>query len=84
LILATWKVGEAKARFSELVELSRTEGPQDISRHGRRVAVVVAAEVWDQRMARRGSLVEFLRQSPLPDSGLEIERLGGRMREPAA
>lgn len=82
--MATWKVGEAKARFSELIELSRSEGPQEISRHGRRVAVLVSAEVWDQRMARRGSLVDFLRDSPLSDSGLEIERLSGHMREPPA
>ena len=74
----TWKVAEAKAKLSKLLERSRSEGPQQITRNGKRIAVVVAAEEWDRRTARRGSLVEFLDSSPLRGSGLELERTKGK------
>jgi prevent-host-death family protein len=69
-----WTVAEAKAKFSEVIEKARVAGPQTITRNGRRAAVVVSAEEWDQRTARKGTLVEFLNNSPLRGSGLKIER----------
>jgi prevent-host-death family protein len=72
--MTSWKVADAKARFSELIERALHEGAQEITRHGRRTAVVVSAAEWDRRAKRKGSLVEFLDRSPLKDSGLTIER----------
>jgi len=80
--MASWNAAEAKTHFSELIERARADGPQEILRHGRRIAVVVSAEQWDRQTARHGSLVEFLDRSALAGSGLEIERPGGEMREP--
>jgi prevent-host-death family protein len=37
----TWQIQEAKNRFSELVNLSLSEGPQTITRHGKPVAQIV-------------------------------------------
>jgi len=79
--MASWKVAEAKSRFSELIEKALREGAQEITRHGRRTAVVVSAEEWDRKTKRKGSLIEFLDQSPLKGSGLEIERLQDQPRE---
>ncbi len=45
----TWSVAEAKARFSELVEKAKTEGPQHVTRHGWDAAAVVSAADWEQR-----------------------------------
>lgn len=73
--MASWKVAEAKARFSELIDKALREGAQEITRHGKRAVVVVAADEWDRKVRRQGSLVEFLDRSPLGGSGLEIERL---------
>jgi len=70
----TWAVAEAKARFSELIENALTAGPQTITRKGRKVAVVVAADEWDRKSARKGTLAEFFWQSPLRGSQLTIER----------
>jgi prevent-host-death family protein len=39
-----WKLQEAKARFSEVVRLARTKGPQRVTVHGKDAVVVVAAE----------------------------------------
>ena len=72
--MTSWKVADAKARFSELIERALHEGAQEITRHGKRTAVVVSAAEWDRRADRKGSLVEFLDRSPLKDSGLTIER----------
>jgi prevent-host-death family protein len=78
--MASWKVAEAKARFSELIDKALHEGAQEITRHGRRAVVVVAAREWDRRATRQESLVEFLDRSPLRGSGLEIKRLRDRPR----
>jgi prevent-host-death family protein len=72
--MTSWKVAEAKARFSELIERALHEGAQEITRHGRRTVVVVSATEWDRRVHRKGSLVEFLDRSPLKGSGLKFER----------
>jgi prevent-host-death family protein len=69
-----WSVAEAKAKFSEVIEKARLAGPQTITKNGRKAAVVVSAEEWDRRTARKGTLVEFLNASPLRGSGLKIER----------
>ena len=79
--MASWKVAEAKARFSELIDKALHEGAQEITRHGKRAVVVVAAKEWDRRATRQESLVEFLDRSPLRGSGLEIRRLRDRPRQ---
>ncbi|HTS78657.1 MAG TPA: type II toxin-antitoxin system prevent-host-death family antitoxin [Bryobacteraceae bacterium] len=73
----SWQVQTAKARFSELFRLARTEGPQRIARQGKESVVMISAELYEQftRKARKQkSLVEFLRESPLVSSGLRLER----------
>jgi prevent-host-death family protein len=81
--MASWKVVEAKARFSELIDKALHQGAQEITRHGKRAVVVVAAKEWDRRATRQDSLVEFLDRSPLRGSRLEIRRLRDRPREVA-
>lgn len=68
-----WPVGEAKARFSELIEAAVADGPQTIARRGRPVAVVVSVDEWDRRTRRKGTLAEFFQSvRPDDDDGLEI------------
>jgi prevent-host-death family protein len=69
-----WAVAEAKARFSEVIDRALNEGPQTITRKGRKAVIVVSAAEWERRTKRRGSLVEFFESSPLRGSGLQIER----------
>jgi prevent-host-death family protein len=56
---------EAKARLSEVVKLAESEGPQDITLHGRSVAVVLSRAAFERLSGNEYSLVEFMRQSPL-------------------
>ena len=55
-----WSLAEAKAKFSELVERARTEGPQHVSRNGREAVVVVSADEWRRRTEARRSVVDVL------------------------
>lgn len=63
--MQTWQMQTAKARFSELVKHAADHGPQDITVHGRSVAVVLSREEFDRLSGNQSSLVDFMRQSPL-------------------
>jgi prevent-host-death family protein len=78
--IQTWTVAEAKAKFSELLDKAKSEGPQKITKHGRTTAVVVDAEEWERKAERKGNLAEFLATSPLRGSGLKLKRLPVRLR----
>lgn len=71
----TWQMQQAKARLSELVERAQRDGPQDITLHGRSVAVVLSRSAFDSLSVKAQSLVEFMRNSPLYDrEDIEFER----------
>ena len=76
-----WTVAEAKAKLSEVIDLTQSSGPQTITRNGRNAVVVVSFEEWDRKTKRRGSLAEFFAASPLRESGLTVERLEEKPRE---
>lgn len=76
----TWTVAEAKAKFSELIDKAKAEGPQKITKHGRTTAVIVASEEWERKAERKGNLAEFLAASPLRRSGLKLKKLPVRLR----
>lgn len=69
----TWTLAGAKARLSEVVDRAQA-GPQTITRNGKPSAVIVSAEEWARKTARKGSLAEFLLASPLRGTDLELER----------
>ena len=63
--MQTWQLQSAKARFSEVVKHATDGAPQEITVHGRSVAVVLSREMFDRMSGNHASLVEFMRQSPL-------------------
>ena len=73
--MAKWQLQEAKNRLSELVRKATEEGPQVITLRGDDAVVVVAANEF-HKLARRpkGSLVDFLRKSPLGEADLDLAR----------
>lgn len=77
---SAWSMTEAKARFGQLVEKTRSDGPQTITRRGRRTAVVVAAEEWDRKTRRSGNLAEFFASSPLRGPVIKITRRKDKAR----
>jgi prevent-host-death family protein len=76
-----WSVAEAKAKFSEVIDLAQSHGPQTVTRNGRTAVVIVAAEEWERKNKRRGSLAEFFADSPLRESQLIVRRPRDRPRK---
>lgn len=67
---AVWQVQEAKNRFSALIDQALTQGPQVITRHGRAVVHVVAADPAMDR-AQADGFAQYLLNAPRLD-GLEL------------
>lgn len=80
---ATWQVQEAKARFSELLETSLTEGPQIVTKRGVETAVLVPIEQW-RRMERltRPNIKEWLLAAGPRTEALTPPRREFRRRPP--
>lgn len=71
--MTRWQVQEAKARLSELLEKTQSEGPQVITRHGVDRAVVIDVETYEQLVGEKASLIAYLLSGPAFDD-FEIER----------
>ena len=68
-----WSVAEAKARLSEVIDRAQGE-PQVITRNGKPSAIVVSVEEWARKTTRKGTLAEFLLNSPLRGAELDLDR----------
>ncbi len=82
---ATWQLQHAKNRFSELVEAALREGPQEITRHGKPVAVVLSRDEYDRLAGpnSKPSLARFLLDAPrigLEDMGIDLDAERRRSR----
>ena len=75
-----WSVAEAKARLSEIIDRAQGE-PQVITRNGKPSAIVVSVEEWARKTARKGTLAEFLLNSPLHGAELDLDRLRDEPRD---
>ncbi len=83
--MASWKVQDAKARFSELLETTIKKGPQVITRRGVEAAVLVPVEEWRrlQHASRPGLKALLLAPDPVCESLLREPRVL-RRRTPVA
>lgn len=78
--MTRWQLQDAKARLSELVKKATTEGPQEITVHGKPAVVVLSQAEFENLTARKTgaketpNLVDFLLNSPLRELDLEFER----------
>jgi antitoxin Phd len=77
-----WQVQDAKARFSELLELTLTKGPQVVTRRGVEAAVLVPIDEWRrlQKSARPDVKEVLLGEGPRFDLPIPQRRL--RRRDP--
>jgi prevent-host-death family protein len=80
--MQTWQMQTAKARLSDVIRSAKSDGPQDITVHGKSVAVVVSRELFDRLSGNAQTLVQFMQASPL--NGLDelvFERDQSAVRE---
>ncbi|MDB5051773.1 MAG: type toxin-antitoxin system prevent-host-death family antitoxin [Fibrobacteres bacterium] len=66
-----WQLQEAKNKFSEVVDRALEIGPQEITRHGVKTAVLLSLKDYRKLKARKGTLADFFRASPLADKSAE-------------
>ena len=76
-----WKLEDAKARFSELVRVANSAGPQRVTVRGKDRAVVMSASDYERlkNAGKRKSLVAFMEGLGL--DGLRLDREGDTGRE---
>ncbi|MHB8254959.1 MAG: type II toxin-antitoxin system Phd/YefM family antitoxin [Acidiferrobacter sp.] len=72
-----WRLQDAKARFSELVRLAHSEGPQHVTLHGRDAVVIVDADEFLRLQGNRTGqlLIDALQACPHRDIEIEPRRL---------
>lgn len=70
----TWKLEDAKNKFSQVVSEALAGEPQRVTRRGREAVVVVSAEEYARLTRPKESLVEFLQRSPLAEEDLDLSR----------
>lgn len=78
----TWKVQEAKAQFSALIETTLAEGPQVVTRRGVETAVIVPYEQWRRLQRPKYADVKEWLLAPEARGDIPIPpRRGVRLRE---
>jgi len=77
----TWQLQEAKDKLSQVVDEAQRSGPQLITRHGVKTAVVLSFEDYRRLTASRKKLSEFFRESPLAEIELDLKRDKSPIRE---
>lgn len=68
----TWQLQEAKSRFSEVIDLTLSEGPQLVTRRGQDAVVILAASDY-KRLSGAPSLLQVLQNAPCGEP-LDLER----------
>jgi antitoxin Phd len=83
--MKTWRVQDAKARFSELLEACIAEGPQMVTKRGAEAAVLVRLDEWRRlQSAARPSLKQLLLSDVARSDLLTPPRQLARRRKIAA
>jgi len=68
----SWPVQEAKARFSELLEKSVTEGPRIVTKRGVETAVLVPIDEWRRLQQRARPTLKELLLAPEPRFEMDL------------
>ena len=67
-----WKLADAKNRLSEVIEKATEDGPQVITRHGKKVAYVVAAKDYEKETSSSEPMSALYRGYPPDDAFADL------------
>lgn len=67
-----WQLQDAKNKFSEVISRALKQGPQLITKHGKKTAVVLSYTEYEKLRKSQGKLSEFFQSSPL--AGIDLTR----------
>ncbi|MBF0287363.1 MAG: type II toxin-antitoxin system Phd/YefM family antitoxin [SAR324 cluster bacterium] len=71
---ATWKLQDAKAQFSKVVENALERGPQYVTKRGAKAVVVLSTQEYEELTSNKLSFKEFLLSCPKVEEDFEFER----------
>ncbi len=77
--MRSWSLQDAKARFSELVRICMQDGPQLVTRHGRKAVVIMSVQEYERVTRPRQGLKDFFLSAPRVD--VDIDRSADIGRE---
>ena len=69
-----WKLQDAKAKFSKVVDDALKSGPQFVSRRGHKAVVILSVEEYDELVSNKPSFKEFLLSCPKIGKDFDLER----------
>ncbi len=70
----SWKLQDAKAKFSQVVDDALKVGPQYVTRRGQEAVVVLSVKEYKKITSKKPSLKQFLLNCPKMDDEFEFER----------
>lgn len=71
---STWKLQDAKARFSQIVEDALNMGPQFVTRRGKKAVVIISTDEYEKLVSQKRTFKEFLLNCPKIGDDFEFER----------
>lgn len=69
-----WQLQEAKSHFSEVVDEALASGPQQITRHGEEVVVILSTKEFRRLTRPKGDIVSFFSESPFAAVDIDLAR----------
>ena len=69
-----WKLQDAKAKFSQIVEDAIKIGPQLVTRRGQKAVVVVSVDEYEKLVSNKPSFKEFLLSCPKVEAAFERQK----------
>jgi antitoxin Phd len=78
-----WQLQDAKNKFSEVIERALKNGPQLITRRGKKTVIIISYEEYMRMKQSQTKLSEFFRTSPLTKVELNLQRDKSLPREDA-
>lgn len=70
----SWKLQDAKAKFSQIVDEAIKNGPQYVTRYGSEAVVIVSVAEFEELKSSKPSFKDFLLSCPKASLDLELIR----------
>lgn len=69
-----WQLQDAKNKFSNLVEIVQSKGPQIVTKHGKEAVVVISINEYKRLTKPEKNIVQFFKDSPLAEEDINFSR----------
>ena len=76
-----WQLQDAKNRFSEIVNKALQDGPQVVTRHGKKTVVIMSVKQYQSLVKPKTNIVDFFQKSPFRGEDIDLTRQKDTARE---